>query len=531
MAEPGVRNLIAPFSSEPNGWKYFIASITVMLVQALLIVALFRQRSRKRKAETALANSEEKFSKTFRQSPLVLAISRTSDSRFIELNECFEELTGWKRDEAIGRTPAELQLWANADERAAFLNQIQANGSLRDLEAHMRTKDGEIRTLLVSAEVVDVAGQRCTLSVGADITERKQAEQALIRKDAELAEAQRLAKLGSWRWEVATDTVIWSEELYRISGLDPSLPAPSYREHPRFYTAESWDRLRRAVEEALNSGAPYELDLEMVRTDGAKRWLLARGAAQRDTEGRVVQLYGTVQDITERKAAEEMVRDMSGRLITAHEEERRRIARELHDNLSQRMALLQINVQQFEQGATELSSMAREKLNNITEIASEISSDIHDLSHRLHPSKLDIMGLVPSLISLCREFSESHRLGVYFSHEHVPNQIPKNVTLCLFRIVQEALQNVVKHSGAEEVKVNLSGCGDRIELCVFDSGVGFDPESEKGKEGLGLLSMSERLRSIGGTFSVESEPSRGARIRVRIPLPVTGAQITNKAEA
>jgi len=200
---------------------------------------------------------------------------------------------------------------------------------------------------------------------------------------------------------------------------------------------------------------------------------------------------------------------MSGRLITAHEEERSRIARELHGDFSQRMALLQIYVQQFEQATTGLSPMAQEKLNNVAEIASQISSDIHDLSHRLHPTKLDMIGLVPSLESFCRGFSKGHQLRMYFSHDHIPDQIPKNVTLCLFRIVHEALQNVVKHSRASEVNVDLSGRGDRIELCVSDSGVGFDPESEKGKKGLGLLSMSERLRSISAHLTVESEPSHG----------------------
>jgi signal transduction histidine kinase/integral membrane sensor domain MASE1 len=378
----------------------------------------------------------------------------------------------------------------------------------------------------------DSQGRRQRIrGIVADITARKHTEEALRWRDAELAEEQRLAKLGSWRWDVATDTVTWSEELYRISGRDPNLPAPSYQDHPKLYTAESWDRLRRAVEEALHTGAPYELDLEMVRPDGTKRWLFARGETQRDTEGGIVQLHGTVQDITERKAAEEMLRDMSGRLIAAHEEERSRIARELHDDLSQRMAILQIGVEQFEQGATGLSSEARQKLHNIAEIAAEVSSTIHDLSHRLHPSKLDALGLVPSLRGFCREFSESHQLSVYFAHDHIPNQIPKDVTLCLFRIVQEALRNVVKHSGAPEVNVELSGLGDRIELRVSDSGVGFDPESEKGSGGLGLLSMRERLRLIGGDLAVESEPSHGTRIRVRAPLPATGAQVTSKQEA
>jgi signal transduction histidine kinase/integral membrane sensor domain MASE1 len=369
----------------------------------------------------------------------------------------------------------------------------------------------------------DSQGRRKRIrGIVADITARKHTEEALHRKDAELAEAQRLAKLGSWRWDVATDTVTWSEELYRIGGRDPNLPAPSYKDHARLFTAESWDRLRRAVEEALHTGTPYELDLEMVRRDGTKRWISVRGETQCDTEGRIVQLHGTVQDITERKAAEEMLRDMSGRLIAAQEEERSRIARELHDDLSQRMALLQISVDQFEQDATDFSSKARQELHKISEIAAEVSSNIHDLAHRLHPSRLNVLGLVPSLTSFCREFSESHHLRVYFAHDHIPNQIPKDVTLCLFRIVQEALRNVVKHSGAPEVNVELSGLGDRIDLCVSDSGVGFDPGSEKGRGGLGLLSMSERLRFIGGDLTVESEPSHGTRIRVRVPLPAAG---------
>jgi signal transduction histidine kinase len=120
---------------------------------------------------------------------------------------------------------------------------------------------------------------------------------------------------------------------------------------------------------------------------------------------------------------------------------------------------------------------------------------------------------------------------VHFSHHHIPNQIPEDVTVCLFRIVQEALRNVAKHSGASEVKVELSGIDDRLELSVSDFGVGFDPESAKGRGGLGLLSISERLRLIGGDLAVESEPSHGTRIRVRIPLPSTGVLVTSNSEA
>jgi PAS domain S-box-containing protein len=141
-------------------------------------------------------------------------------------------------------------------------------------------------------------------SAGFDPT-GKLAEESARRIAAELAEAQRLAKLGSWQWFPETDTVTWSEELYRIVGLDPKLPAVPYKEHPKLFTAESWERLRGAVEEALRIGTPYELDVELIRADGTQVWVIARGEAQCDTTGRIVQLRGTVQDVTERKQAEE----------------------------------------------------------------------------------------------------------------------------------------------------------------------------------------------------------------------------------
>jgi signal transduction histidine kinase len=268
----------------------------------------------------------------------------------------------------------------------------------------------------------------------------------------------------------------------------------------------------------------------VLRPDGSVIWLEESGHGFFDGKGGLRQTIGMVADVTERKLAEEAISGVSRRLIVAQEQERARIARELHDDLSQRLALLQIGIEQFKQDMPGPSSRARQQLDDIAKASAEVLSSIHDLSHQLHPSRLDILGLVTSLRGFCREFSQRHKLPVLFvNHNDIQKEIPKDVTLCLYRIVEEALQNVVKHSGAEDATVELSGHGNRIDLCVSDSGTGFTPEPTNEEAGLGLISMRERLRLVGGHLSIESKPSHGTRIRVRIPLSTAG-QKANKQE-
>ena len=179
---------------EPTVWergrKYFVAGFAIMMAQTLLILGLFWQRRRRRKAELELGKSEEKFSRVFRESPLAISIVRVSDGRYVEINETFELSTGWKRDEVIGRTPLEIDLWVNPDQRTAFMRELQEEGNVRNLEVAIRRKDGRIRTSLGSAELIEVNGEPCALSVIADITERKLAEEAISTFSRRLIEAQ-----------------------------------------------------------------------------------------------------------------------------------------------------------------------------------------------------------------------------------------------------------------------------------------------------------------------------------------------------
>jgi signal transduction histidine kinase len=221
--------------------------------------------------------------------------------------------------------------------------------------------------------------------------------------------------------------------------------------------------------------------------------------------------------VEERKRAEEALTAMSGRLITAQEEERTRIARELHDDLSQRMALVQIGLEEFKQDIDGLTCQAEQKLDNLGGILSDVSSDLHVLSRQLHPGLLESLGLVASLKRICTEFSSQYKLEVQFIHRDIPKEIPGNVALCLFRIVQEGLRNIAKHSGAPTAEIELVGNADQIYLSISDSGHGFNVESAQEAIGLGLISMRERLRLVGGHLSIESELNWGTRICVRIP--------------
>ncbi|SCZ67595.1 PAS domain-containing protein [Thiohalomonas denitrificans] len=237
---------------------------------------------------------------------------RPHDYRLLEVNPAFGQLTGINPEEAKARTARELlpnlePFWIET------FGEVVLTGEPTQFEGYVRELD---RWFDVRAYR---AGPRKFIHLFNDITRRKRAEQASHERETQLTEAQRLANLGSWEWEAATDTVTWSEEMYRIAGIDSSFPAPGYfTEHPRLYTPESLKQLDSAVKAALQTGLPYELDLELVRPNGDTRWVLARGEARRDDRGTIIGLRGTVLDFTERKRTEEALwrRERQLRLIT-----------------------------------------------------------------------------------------------------------------------------------------------------------------------------------------------------------------------
>ena len=277
---------------------------------------------------------------------------------------------------------------------------------------------------------------------------------------------------------------------------------------------EDLKRCLKVYSEAFDQRQSFAMEYRVRRNDGEYRWILDTGVPRFNANGSFAGYIGSCLDITDRKLAEEALASVGRRLIEAHEEERTWIARELHDDIVQRVVLLTFELQQTADVTTGLQNHVRQVCRRLNDLA----GDIQTLSHRLHSSKLEYLGLVGAAKSFCRELSEQRSVRIEFKHSEVPAAIPKEISLCIFRVLQEALHNAVKHSGDQNFVVEMSGTNDGISLTVSDSGIGFDWQDATNRRGLGLISMRERLRLVNGELSIQSELARGTTVRAQVRL-------------
>ena len=233
-----------------------------------------------------------------------------------------------------------------------------------------------------------------------------------------------------------------------------------------------------------------------------------------------VSIFGAYLQYVQRelKLAQEKERHLSSELINAEEQERRRIASELHDDFSQRLAVLSLGLENVDEATPASLADVHERLHELVKSTSELSVDLHTLSHQLHSSTLESLGLVPAVAALCKEFTTNQGIRVDFTSTEIPRSVDPDTALCVFRIVQEGLRNLKKHSGAEEAKVDLKMTGKRLDVTVRDEGYGFDLQALHKNEGLGIRSMEERARSLGGRFEVHSESGKGTTLKAYLPL-------------
>jgi PAS domain S-box-containing protein len=271
------------------------------------------------------------------------------------------------------------------------------------------------------------------------------------------------------------------------------------------------------VSEALRNHQPFSMEYRMRRSDGAYRWMFDVASPRVNGDGSFGGFIGSAIDTTDQKLAQQALEQVSGQLIEAQEKERSRIARDLHDDICQRLALLSMELEQANRSSNG-SPASKKSLEDIWKHCSEIAADVQTMSHQLHSSKLDYLGIVAAIRGFCNEFSKQHEVNIQFRDSNVPTHLPKDVSLCLFRVAQEALQNAAKYSRVSHFTVELSSREGVVQLMVSDAGAGFDAEEARKNRGLGLVSMQERVYLVHGTFSIESEPGKGTKIFAAVPL-------------
>jgi signal transduction histidine kinase len=352
--------------------------------------------------------------------------------------------------------------------------------------------------------------------------ELQRSHAALRDSEQRISMAAEAARLGIWIRDLATDAV-WLTSQCRELFAFPAHATVTYRMFLDRLEAEDRRRVEREDRLAVRDGALHQSEGRLPQPDGSVRWVVMHRRVDLDPSGRPFRMLGIAVDVTEQRRAEFAARELSGRLINAQEDERRRIARDLHDDFSQRLSLLSVELallSRLDAPIVDGSAYAenRGSFDDLIAQVRELSTEVHRLSHQLHPAKLDQLGLETAARSWCRDIARQSGLRVAFEARDIPRDLPPDTALCAYRILQEALQNVVRHSRAQVAHVVLSAAAGSLSLSVRDDGEGFDT-TRTSRSGLGLLSMRERAHLLHGSLEIDSAPGGGSCVALELPLP------------
>jgi PAS domain S-box-containing protein len=484
--------------------------------------------SKIKEAEKALVESEAKFRSIFENAMDAIFLA-APDGRVFSANPAACKMTDYSESEIreLGRE-AVIDLM---DPRLPSALEKRREPGLFKGELLLRRKDGTTFPAEITSTIFrDKDGQERTIIIARDRTEPKRAELELQKSEALHKEAQRVAHIGHWELEADMGTPVWSEEIFRIFGLDPGKGEPSFVDHETCVHPEDWPTLDGAVRKAGQDGTPFDLVFRIVKPGGEMGWMHAIGTTSRDEQGNVTKLFGTAQDITALRQTEEALRKsekrlriLTSQLFAAEEEQRKRISLELHDELGQTLAAIQFNLEAIEEELpSDAAFTTREKLEETGSIVDQASEKIHELSILLRPPMLDDLGLVSTLRWNLNRFSKMSNLEIKFFATNFDERVDQDTETVLYRVVQEALNNVAKHAEAKRVLVELHRERDVVACCIEDDGKGFDVNETLAEEQMtariGLQGMRHRVSLLKGSLAVDSRKGHGTRISVEIPL-------------
>ncbi len=529
--------------TDPLDGVAIIAFLSTSFIIARL-VATVRNRSEQAMASAAIVDSSED-----------AIVSKTLEGIITRWNASAERLFGYTASEAIGQHISLIIPFDRRDEEKVIIERVERGERIEHFDTVRVGKDKKsIEISLTISPVRDASGKIIGASkIARDITQRKRIERELRESEdryrtlADTLETQvqlrtqELERRNAELRELATLLQTREELLETFVKHVPAAVAMLDRDMRYLQVSNRWCADFSLDSSQLLGRSHYEifpdlperwrqihrrcLEGETLRAEedpwdraGGTTWLRWEIRPWQNLDGVPGGILIFSEDITHRKHAEEALASLSGHLIEAQDEERKRIAREIHDDYSQRVALLGVSLEQLAENVGDSSAEARQKVHELLDRVEGLASDLHALSHRLHSSTLESLGLVAGLRAFCVEFSDQQGIQVDFANERVPHGIPGDATLCIFRVAQEALRNVKKHSGANRAVVRLDWASDRLHLSVSDLGKGFDSSKPSAEHGIGIRSMEERLRLLGGQLEIQSLLMEGTILDAWLPF-------------
>ena len=487
----------------------------------------------RKQAEDALRRSEDRIRLIIDTIP-TMAWSLQSDGAIDFVNQRWMDYTGLSLEEAIAEPTGTM----HPEDLSGAMAEWGANMAAEEPfegEIRLQRADGEYRWFLVRTDPLrDEQGNVVKwYGVAIDIEERKRAEETLQFSQTQLAEAQRLAHVGSWDWDIQSNAVTWSDELCRIFGLEPGQIKVGGDALP-FIHPEDRDLVISAVTTAVKTKEPYSFYYRILRADGDERIVFSRGQVVSDEDGEPIRVFGATQDVTELKRAEEnlkatteRLRALSARLQSTREEEGIRIAREIHDELGSALTSLKWDLEGMDKMLSDpktgpaLASM-RGKAKTMTRLIDSTIDVVRRISAELRPSALDDLGLVPAIELHAQQFQA--RTGIVCNCDFASDRVNlhQEQSTAVFRIFQEALTNILRH--AQATRVNIQTIEDEGEfiLTITDNGRGITEGEKSGQLTLGLLGMRERAHLIGGEVDITGIEGEGTAVTVRLPIVRAG---------